>query len=91
MTKQKTKTLKKTECQKRGCKLTHYDYNTRLPREMPGHKKIYCGRCQICLRGGHFPMAQLSGGVNCHSECFEKENGPIDNARAITALARGGY
>lgn len=83
--------LTKTECEKIGCKLEFYDYNTRLPRTMPGQKKRHCGKCQFCLKGDHFPMAKMPGGVNCHSECFEKHNGPIDNARAITALARGGY
>ena len=82
---------KKTECEKRGCKLEFYDYNTRLPRPMPGLKKRHCGKCHICLKGDHFPFANMPGGANCHAECYEREVGSIDNARAITSLARGGY
>ena len=84
--------MTKTDCEKRGCKLLDfYDRNTRLPTTIPGQKKRYCGRCSICLKGGHFPFAELSGGANCHTECYEKQYGEVDNARAITSLARGGY
>lgn len=82
---------KNTECQNRGCKLEFYEYNTRLPRPMPTLKKRYCGKCHICLKGDHFPFAEMPGGANCHSECYEKSYGPIDNARAITSLVRGEY
>lgn len=80
----------KTECQKNGCNLEYYDQNTRLPTKMPG-KKRHCGRCSICLKGDHFPFAEMSGGANCHSECYVKRYGAIDNARAITSLVRGRY
>ncbi len=93
-TKPKKKTRgrpKNSECQNLGCKLDFYDYNTRLPRKMPGQKKRHCGRCHVCLKGDHFPYAEMPGGANCHSKCYEKHYGPIDNARAITSLVRGRY
>ncbi len=82
--------MTKTDCEKRGCKLDFYDHNTRLPTTMPS-KKRHCGRCSICLKGDHFPLADISGGANCHTECYEKQYGEVDNARAITSLARGRY
>jgi hypothetical protein len=46
----------------------------------------YCSHCTICLEECHFPFW-----VNCHKECYEDTHEPVDNAKAITSLVRGGY
>ena len=77
-----------TECQNRGCKLK-FDQYGHLPHWKKDRK--FCGSCFICHKGDHFPFAEMPGGANCHSECYVKRYGSIDNARAITSLARGVY
>jgi hypothetical protein len=79
---------KNTECQNSGCKLKFDEYG-----HTPYLKKDrkFCASCYICHKGDHFPFSNIPGGANCHSECYRKRYGPIDNARAITSMARGRY
>ena len=53
-------------------------------------KKKYGPPCNICGKG-NMPFANISGGANCHAECYRRVYGEIDNARAITSMARGYY
>jgi len=79
-----------TECENRGCKLKYPEGEVHGLAGR-GKKKRFCGVCTICFKGEHFPFSNMPGGANCHAECYEKRYGEIDNARAITSLARGGY